>query len=80
MKTFDVIRVKAPGFNDNVASKAFSGIKERLSRFSRSPQRGLPVKLARTVLLSTEVMAENVSKITTKSQILISNKTSIIGL
>jgi hypothetical protein len=58
MKAIDVVREKGIGAVGNLASKAFSAIKDRLTRLIRRPARPQPVKLA-----STEVMPASVSKI-----------------
>jgi len=59
MKAIDVVREKGIGVAGNVASKAFSAIKNRLAQLIRRPQavRPQPDKLP-----STELMPANISK------------------
>ncbi len=59
MKAIDVVREKGIGVAGNVASKAFSAIKNRLAQLIRRPQavRPQPDKLP-----STELMPADISK------------------
>jgi hypothetical protein len=61
MKAIDVVKEKGIGAARDIASKAFTTVKDRLARLIRRPQtaaRSQPVKLP-----STEVMPASVSKI-----------------
>ncbi len=59
MKAIDVVREKVIGAVGNVASKAFSAIKDRLARLKCRPQ---VVRPQAVKLPSTELMLANISK------------------
>ena len=58
MKAIDVVREKGIGVAGNVASKAFSAIKDRLAQLIRRPQ----ARSQMDKLPSTELMPANISK------------------